>query len=131
MSEVRFAIRGSATEPLFLRGRALLDIASRSRKVAIELRQRDTGILLLVGTRERHAQLQEIVGRLRSFRVASVPFGEGTRRFGVFAAYIKGFAEPVLGAPRERIVGMLSDKGPKRLFRRRIVRLLQQSVRIV
>ena len=94
------AIRRSATQPLFLGGRALLDRAARVREVAIELSQRDAGILLLVGAGQRHAELQEIVRRLRPLRISLVSLGEGARRFRIFAARVIGLAEPVLGACR-------------------------------
>ena len=113
-SGVAPAIRASATQPLFLGGRPLLDRASRVREVAIELSQRDAGILLLVGAGERHAELQQIVGRLRSLRITLVSLGKGTGRLRVSAARIIGLAQPVLGAAGQRVVRVLCDETSSR-----------------
>ena len=104
-----------------------LDCASRVREIVVELHQGDAGIMLLIGAGERHAELQQPVSRLRSSRIALVAFGKGGSGFGVLAASIKAFAEPILRIAGERVARMLLNKAAQRFLRRRIIRLPQQS----
>src|ERR1051326_9518283 len=76
----------SAAETLLLCRGAFLDRSTRRRKIVVELGQRDAGVLLLIGARQRHAQLQQFVGRLGAFGIALITLGEGARRFGIAAA---------------------------------------------
>ncbi len=97
------------------------------RELVVELHQRDARIVLLVGARERHAELQETVGRLGSARVALVALGKGRRRIGVFAAHVKALAQPILGIAGQRIGRILLDEVAQRVFGRRIVGPSQQT----
>src|SRR5438067_542042 len=92
-----------AEQPVARTAGRLLYRVSRVWEVMIELRKCNAGILFLIGAGERHAELQEIIGRLRSFRVAPIPLGKGTSRFGVSLALVISLAEPILGAAGQRI----------------------------
>src|ERR1041385_1127768 len=107
----RWCGAGSAAEALFFCRGAFLDRSARRREVMVELSQRDAGVLLLIGARQRHAQLQQFVGRLGAFGIALIAFREGARRFGITAARVIGLAEPILRVARHRIVRVLLDKG--------------------
>ena len=48
---------GSATQTLLFRPGVLLDGGARVREIAIELRQGQAGVLLLIGAAERHPEL--------------------------------------------------------------------------
>ena len=48
---------GSAAQTLLFRPGVLLDGGARVREIAIELRQGQAGVLLLIGAAERHAEL--------------------------------------------------------------------------
>src|ERR1051326_5028330 len=78
----------SAAEALFFCRGAFLDRSARRRKIMVKLGQRDAGVLLLIGTRQCHAQLQQFVGRFGAFGIALIAFGEGARRFGIAAARV-------------------------------------------
>src|SRR5579862_8418831 len=108
--------RLSPAQALLLRRGVLSDGGPRFREIVIELRQGEAGVLLLIGTAEGHAKLQQIIGRLGAFRIALVAFGEGARRFEEPAARVIGFAEPVLRIARHRVRRVLLDKG----FQRRL-----------
>ncbi len=78
-------------------------------------------------TGERHAELQQIVCCLRPFRIAFVTLGKRDCCFGVVSAHVICFAEPVLSAPGQPVVRMLSDEALQGCFGSRIVCLLQQT----
>src|SRR5262249_39751455 len=105
--------------------------AARVRKVAIKLYESQTGILLLVGARKRHAELQEIIGRLPSFRIALVALGKRTGRVGKSLTLVISFSQPILGVSGQGIVRVLLNKVVERLFWGGIVGLLYQTEREV
>src|SRR4051794_26068603 len=77
---------GSAAQSFHFAGGALLDRRRGLREFLAEFRERDAGILLLVGAGQRHAQFQQRLRRLRAFRIPPVAFREGARRLHVLAA---------------------------------------------
>src|SRR5438309_8677162 len=54
---LRSVAGSSAPEALLFRRGVVLDRGARFREIVIELRQRDAGVLLLVGATERHGKL--------------------------------------------------------------------------
>src|SRR3954471_12250973 len=102
---------GSAAETLLLGRGALPDRGAGSGEIMVELGQYDTGVLLLIGAAQRHAELQQFVGRFGALRIALIARGEGGGRRGVAAARVKGLPQPVLRVARHRVVRMLLDKG--------------------
>src|SRR6266851_2973859 len=121
----------SATKLLFLVLYSFLDRVARVREIAIELSERYAGVLFLVRPGERHAELQEIIGCLRPFRITLVALSKGYGRVGIFFALVIGFADPVLGVTSQRIVRVLLNETPQCFFGSRIVRLLYQAKREV
>src|ERR1700730_2040651 len=121
----------STAEAFLLRAGAALDRGARAGEIVIELGQRDAGVLLLIGAGQRHAELQQLVGRLAAFRIALLALGKGARRLDKPAACVIGLAEPVLGVAGPRILRVLLDKGLARRLGGGIVRLLQQTEGIV
>src|SRR6516225_6898239 len=117
----------SATELLLLVPCPLLDRVSRVGEVVIELHQCGARILFLVCASERHAELQQIVWCLCPLRVALVTLGKRDCGLSVVSARVICLAEPVLRAPGQPVVWMLSDKALQGCFGRRIVCLLQQT----
>src|SRR5205823_14871218 len=105
------AIAGSAAEALLLRRGAVLDRGAGGGEIMVELAQRDAGVLLLVGAGERHAELQQLVGRLGAFRISLVALGKGARRLDKPAARVIGLAQPILGVAGHRVFRVLLDKG--------------------
>src|SRR4051794_20495062 len=118
---------GSAAETLLLGRGALLDRGAGSGEIMVELGQYDTGVLLLIGAAQRHAQLQQFVSRLRAFRPALVAFSKGARRLGVAAARVIGLAQPVLRVAAHRVIRVLLDKGFQGYLGGRVIGLLQQT----
>src|SRR5665213_4260604 len=76
----------TASKPLSLTVGGLLDRGARIRKSLVELRQRQAGVLLLVGFGQRPAEIEEIFRGLRSLGKTPVTLGEGGRRLLVFVA---------------------------------------------
>ena len=87
------------------------------REVVIELGERDAGVLLLVGAGERHAEFQQIVGRLRPLWIVLVALGEGAGRLRVPAARVIGLAQPVLCAAGQRVVRDVARRTSSRPLR--------------
>src|SRR5215469_5727392 len=93
----------SAAGALLLAREPFLDRRRDDREVALKPRKGAAGIGLLVQIRERHAELQKVVGGLRAFRILLIALREGSGGVAVVLAHIIGFAEPVLGIAGERI----------------------------
>src|SRR6516165_3157540 len=125
--EARLRFPASAARPLLFGDCPLPDGSPGLREIAVELRERNARILLLIGSRQRHAELQEIVGRFGSLRVILIAFREGAGCVSVQSALIIGLAEPILGAPSERIPGVLRKERSKGLFGCRIIGLFEQA----
>ena len=96
------------------------------REIVVELGQRDAGILLLVGAGQRHAELQQIVGRLGAFRIALVAFGEGARRLDDIGRARNRSRRASIARCRPSDPSDAVDEGLERRLGGRIVGLLQQ-----
>src|SRR5260370_31993632 len=94
----------------------LFDRASRVGKIMIQLRERYTGVLLLVRAGERHAEFQQIVGRLGPLRIILVAFGKDAGRLRVPPPGVIGLAQPVLCATGQPVFGMLRNESLQSLF---------------
>src|SRR5439155_20094460 len=110
---------------------ALADRRAGVGKIVVELGEGDTGVFVLVGAGERHAELQKIVGRLGALWPALVALGKGGGGVEKAVAGEVGLAEPVLRVARHRVLGVLLDKGLERPFGGRIVGLLQETKGVV
>src|SRR5579863_8565171 len=113
----------SATGALLFAREPFLDWRRYGRKIALQARKGATGIGLLIEVRKRHAELQQIVGRLGALRVFLVALRESGGRVGVVLAYVEGLAKPVLRISSERILRPTLNKVAHRLLRRRIIGL--------
>src|SRR5437879_4791045 len=94
----------SAPEVLLLRLGALADRRAGVGKIVVELGEGDTGVFVLVGAGERHAELQKIVGRLGALWPALVALGKGGGGVEKAVAGEVGLAEPVLRVARHRVL---------------------------
>src|SRR5947208_11798717 len=103
----------------------LFDRASRVWEIVIQLGERDAGVLLLVGAGEGHPKFQQVVGRFGPLWIVLVALGKGTCRLRVPATRVIGLAQPVLCATGQRVFGMLRNERLQRLFRSRIICLLE------
>src|SRR4051794_6163708 len=81
------------------------------------------GCILLAELGERHAELEQRIGRLVAGFVLLVALEEGVGRALVLAAHIIALADPVLRAAGERIVGVGGDQLAERGLRRAVVAL--------
>src|SRR5581483_2376696 len=81
-----------AAEALLLGGRALLDRGAGPREVMVELGKGDAGVLLLVGVAERHAELEQLFGRLGALGIALVALGEDGGGIEIAGAGVIGLA---------------------------------------
>src|SRR5690348_5305312 len=130
-TEVWLPFRASATQPLLLGVRPIPDSGPRLGEIVVELRERKAGVLLLVGSSERHAELQQVVGRLGGFWIILIALGESAGRFRVSSPRIIGLAQPIFRASGQRVFGMLGKKRFKRILCSRVVCLLEQTKRRV
>src|SRR5215469_7436785 len=96
----------AAAKPLLLGAGALPDCRRRIGEALVELVERQTSVLFLIGLGQRHAEIQQIVRSLRPFREALVAFGE--RGGGVLIAVAReiGLPQPILRVARQRVVRM-------------------------
>src|SRR5580692_8006607 len=71
------AERTSAAETFAFGAGVLLDRRAGVGKLLFELGEGDAGALFLVGAGQRHAELQQVVGRLGALGIALVAIGIG------------------------------------------------------
>src|SRR5580658_322124 len=121
----------SAPEPFLFRDLAILDDRRHLRKIALQLGEGETGIVLAPGIAERHAQFLQIVRRLRALRIFLVPFGEGGSRRRIIAAHEIGLAQPVLRVAGELITGMLPDEAAEGGFGPLEIGVAQQAEGVI
>src|SRR5215469_3517304 len=125
--EVRLLDLASATQPFLFGARPVSDRSSGLGEIAVELRECNAGILFLVGPSERHAEFQQIIGRLSPLWIVFVALGEGAGCFFITPARIVGLAQPVMGTACQAVPGMLSDKRLEGIFGVRIVGPLEEA----
>src|ERR1700735_2289814 len=121
----------SAPDPLFFRDLAILDDGLHLREIPLEPGEAETSIVLAPGIGERHAELQQIILRLRALRVFLVPFGESRGGRRKIAAHEVGLAQPVLRVGGKRITRMLLQKTVESGFRALEVGVAQQTEGII
>src|SRR5262249_53175097 len=96
----------------------------------VELLQGNTGIVLLAALAKRHAELQQVIDHLRAVGIFLIALGESDRGILIVLARVIGFAQPILRITRQRITGMVFQKGLQRALGLLILALLQETDRI-
>src|ERR1043166_4072051 len=120
------ALSLAAAVAMFFLLQPLFQAVGRAGKFLVELGECNAGVVLLADLPQRHAELQEIVGRLAAVRILLIGLGEGDGRILVSPAYIIGLAQPVLRVARQGIARVLGDEGLQGLLRLVVIGLAQQ-----
>ena len=76
---------------------------------------------------ERHAKLQQAVGRFAAFRIPLIALGKGESGILIALPDIVGLAQPVLGVTGQLVLWVLPDERSQRLFGAGEILLLQHQ----
>src|SRR5690606_4328851 len=121
----------SAAESLPLAPGTLENLTRRIPIATLQFSQGAASIVATIEHGERHAEFQQIVGRLARFRILLEAFGEDSGGGNIVASHVVGLTQPVLRVARQRMLGVRLQEGLQCCFRLFPARLPQKAEGLV